>query len=385
MEIKQVYDFANKAFQQAVGDSVLLNEDLSNVVAMGDAVLNANAMDKYVDALVNHIGRVVVIDRVYQGVLASLQKDGWTFGSVMEKISITMPKAEENESWELTDGAVYEENQFYKPQVSAKFFNKMTTFEIPISITEKQVRQSFTNQMQLGSFIAGIYTALENALTIRIEELSRRAINNMIAETIYADYQGASLGSKSGVRAINLLYEYNQTVPTPLSLNDAKVSEDYWKFAFGRMALMKGRLASMNTLFNIEGKERFTPEDRLHFVMLSDASILPQIYLESSTFHNNLISLKGYEEIPYWQGVGTSYAFDDVSAIKVTSVGGHSVDASGIIACMFDDDCVLITNQNRRVTSKWNAKAEFTNYWYKVDGSYLNDAQEQFIVFFMAE
>jgi hypothetical protein len=131
--------------------------------------------------------------------------DSWEFGSVLEKVTMELPKAEENETWELTDGAVYEENQFYKPIVSAKFYNKMTTFEIPISITEKQVKQSFTNATQLNSFVSMIFNAVENALTIRIEELSRRAINNIIAETVYDEYGSNSQSASSGVRAVNLL------------------------------------------------------------------------------------------------------------------------------------------------------------------------------------
>ena len=384
MEVKQVYDFVNKAVEQATGESALLKEDLSNVVDLGTAILNANALDKYVDALVNHIGRVVCVNREYRGIYAKLQMDAWEFGSVMEKITMQLPKAEENETWELTDGAVYEENQFYKPTITAKFFNKKVTFEIPMSITELQVKQSFSNATQLSSFVAMIYNAIENAMTLRIEELSRRAVNNMIAETIYDEYTGGSYSASSGVRAVNLLYLYNQTIATPITKADALYDEGFLRFAFYTMSLYKDRLRSMSTLFNVGGKERHTPESLLHFILLSNIDKASQVYLQSNTFHDELVKLDGYEVTPYWQGTGTDYSFDNTSKLYVTTASGHDVTIDGVLGIMFDRDAIAITNYNRRTTSKWNAKAEFTNYWYKADASYINDLNENCVVFFIA-
>ena len=384
MEIKQVYDFVNKAVEQATGESALLKEDLSNVVDLGTAILNANALDKYVDALVNHIGRVVCVTREYRGIYAKLQMDAWEFGSVMEKITMQLPKAEENETWELTDGAVYEENQFYKPTITAKFFNKKVTFEIPMSITELQVKQSFSNATQLSSFVAMIYNAIENAMTLRIEELSRRAVNNMIAETIYDEYTGGVYNTTSGIRAVNLLYLYNQTIATPIAKADALYDEGFLRFAFYTMSLYKDRLRSMSTLFNVGGKERHTPENLLHFILLSNIDKASQVYLQSNTFHDELVKLDGYEVTPYWQGTGTDYDFDNTSKLYVTTASGHDVTIDGVLGVMFDRDAIAITNYNRRTTSKWNAKAEFTNYWYKADASYINDLNENCVVFFIA-
>ena len=383
MDVKQVYDFTNKAVQQAIGESAILSEDLSNIVDIGTAIFNANALDKYVDALVNHIGRVVCVTRPYRGVYASLQMDAWEFGSVMEKITMELPKAEENESWNLTDGAVYEENTFYQPKVTAKFYNGLKTFEIPMSITEKQVKQSFSNQSQLSSFIAMIFNALDNALTLRIEELSRRAVNNMIAETMYDFYGSGSQTASSGIRAVNLLYLYNQTITTPITKDDALYDEGFLKFAFYTMGLYKSRMASMSVLFNMGGKERFTPADRLNFILLSDFAKASEVYLQSNTFHDELVKLEGYQETPYFQGTGLSYGFDDISEVKVKTASGNTIDCNGVIAVLADYDAIAITNYNRRVTSKWNAKAEFTNYWYKVDANYINDGNENCVVFFI--
>lgn len=384
MDVKQVYAFTNYAVEQATGQSALLKEDLTNVVEIGDAVMNANALDKYVDALVNHIGKMIFVTRVYNGVFAKLQMDSWEFGSVLEKVTAEMPQAEENESWELSDGVVYEENQFYKPIVSAKFYNKMTTFEIPLSITERQVKQSFSNATQLNSFISMIFNSLENAMTLRIEELSRRAINNLIAETMFDEYGSGSQTGSSGTRAVNLLYLYNQIAPTPITANDALYDEQFLKYASYTMALYIDRLKSMSTLFNVGGKTRFTPREDLHFVVLSNFAKASDMYLQSDTFHKELVALPQYESVPYFQGTGTGYDFADTSKIYVKTASGNDITINGVVGVMFDRDACAVNNFNRRTTSKWNAKAEFTNYWNKCDARYFNDLNENCVVFFIA-
>ena len=303
---------------------------------------------------------------------------------MLEKVTMEMPKAEENETWELTDGAVYEENQFYKPIVSAKFYNKATTVEIPLSITEKQGKQSFSNSTQLNSFVSMIFNALENALTIRIEELSRRAVNNLIGETMFDEYGAGSQTASSGVRAVNLLYLYNQTISTPITANNALYDENFLKFASYTMALYIDRWKSMSTLFNVGKKERFTPRTDLHVLFLSNFAKASDMYLQSDTFHKELVSLPQYESIPYWQGTGTTYDFADTSKIYIKTASGNDITINGVVGVMFDRDACAVNNFNRRTTSKWNAKAEFTNYWNKCDARYFNDLNENCVVFFIA-
>ena len=67
MKMTQIYDFVNEATKEALGADTVVAEDLSNIVALGDAIFNANAMDKYVKALVNRIGKVIFVNRVYGG------------------------------------------------------------------------------------------------------------------------------------------------------------------------------------------------------------------------------------------------------------------------------------------------------------------------------
>lgn len=387
MEVKQIYNLVNTAAGEVLGATEVLTEDLSNVIDVGEQVFNAGAVDRYVKSLVNHIGKVIFVNRAYRGGAPSVLMDGWEFGSVLEKVQADLPDASENESWELENGASYDPNIFYQPKVSAKFFNQRVTFEIPVSFTEMQVKQSFSDATQLNSFISMLFVNVEKALTVRIDGLIMRTINNMIGETISSEYTASSqYGTKSGVRAVNLLYLYNQQhADATLTAAEAPTNPDFIRFAAYKMGLYADRMSKISKLFNVGGKERFTPSDMLHVVMLSDFASAANVYLQSDTFHEQFTRLPNAETVPYWQGSGTEYDFESVSSINIKTATNDTVELSGILGVMFDRDALGVSNLDRRVTTNYNAKAEFYTNFYKFDAGYFNDLNENFVVFFVAD
>lgn len=384
MEVKQVYQLVNDSTKEILGESSVLAEDLSNVVDIGTEIFNANAVDNYVRSLVNHIGKVIFVNRVYSGSVPSVLMDGWEYGSVLEKITAELPEATENESWELQDQTSYDPNIFYQPKVSAKFFNKRVTFEIPMSFTEKQVKESFSNASQLNAFLSMLYNAVEKSLTVKIDSLIMRTINNMIGETLVDEYGDTSYSSDSGVKAVNLLYLYNEKFDKELTAEEAITDPDFIRYAAYQMGVYMTRLSRISSLFNIGGKDRFTPSDMLHVVMLADFKKAANVYLQSDVFHDNFTELPNAEVVPYWQGSGLDYGFESISAINIKTASGEDVEVSGILGVMFDRDALGVTNLDRRVTTNYNPKAEFYSNWYKFDAGYFNDTNENFVVFFVA-
>ena len=386
MEVKQIYALMNTVTNEVLGKSDLVMEDLSNVVDVGTEIFNANAVDNYVRSLVDHIGKVVFVNRPYTGSVPSVLMDGWEYGSVCEKIIADMPEATENESWQLEDGASYDPNIFYQPKVSAKFFNKRVTFEVPMSFTEKQVKESFSNSAQLNGFISMIYNEIDKSMTVKIDSLVMRTIANMIGTTVYSDYQATAQSEKSGVKAVNLLklYKDRNASASEMTASQAITNPDFIRFASYIMGMYEKRLAKISTLFNVGGKARFTPSDMLHVVLLADFASSAGAYLQSDTFHNEFVALPKAEIVPYWQGSGTGYNFTDTSKINVKMPDNNSIEVNGILGVMFDRDSLGVCNKDRRVTTNYNAKGEFWNQWAKFDCEYFNDTNENFVVFFVA-
>lgn len=384
MKVSQVYELLNTVTGEILGQTDLVKEDLSNVVDLGVQIFDATSVDNYVKSLVDHIGKVVFVNRPYAGGAPSVLMDSWEFGAVLEKIQCDMPDATENESWSLEDGESYDPNVFYQPKVSAKFYQKRITFEVPMSFTEMQVKGSFSSAEQLNSFMSMLYNAVDKAMTVKIDALIMRTINAMTGETIHAEYGSAQLASKSTVKAINLLYLYNTQFNKSLTASDAFTDPEFIRFAVREMNIVRARLAKISTLYNVGGKARFTPTDMLKTVMLADFKESADVYLQSDTFHDEYTRLMPADIVPYWQGSGDDYALTDVTAINITTPSGDDVSASGILAVMFDRDALGVANMDRRTTTNYNPKAEFYNNWFKYDAGYFADLNENYVVFFVA-
>lgn len=391
MEVKQIYSIVNAVSSEVLGKTDIVKDDLTGIVDLGTEVFNQGAVDNYVKSLVNHIGKVVFVNRPYSGKVPSVLMDAWEFGSVMEKVSADIPAAEENDTWNLTDGAEYKQDVFHKPVVTAKFFNSKVTFEVPVSITERQVKESFSSAEQLNGFLSMIYNAVDKSMTIKTDALIMRTINNMVGETLKADAAKFTPSSKtldyasaSTVRCVNLLYLYNQANGTQLTAAKAILNPDFIRYASYQMGLYADRLQSISALFNIGGKDRFTPKDALHVVLLSDFAKAAQTFLYSDTRHVDQVLLPNAETVASWQGSGQDYGFAHTSAINIKTASGTDVNISGVLGVMFDRDALGVCNTDKRVTTNYNAKAEFFNNWYKFDASYFNDTNENFVVFFVA-
>lgn len=396
MEVNQIYKLINSVSGEVLGRSDIVSENLTGIVDLGKEVFNQSAVDDYVKSLVNHIGKVIFVNRPYVGKVPSVLMDAWEFGSVLEKISADVPQADVNDTWTLENGRSYDQDVFHKPTVTAKFFNSKVTFEVPVSITERQVKESFSNAAQLNGFISMIYASVEKSMTIKADALIMRTINNMIAETVLADAKafgateegdmtGANLSTASTARCVNLLKLYNDKTgaSTPLTAAQAITDPDFIRFASYVMGTYADRLQSISTVFNVGGMERFTPKDMLHVVLLSDFAKAAQTYLYSDTFNRGDVLLPQAETVPFWQGSGKNYDFDSTGRINVKESGGKDVEISGVLGVMFDRDALGVCNLDRRVTTNYNAKAEFFNNYYKFDAGYFNDTNENFVVFFI--
>lgn len=390
MKVTQLHTLINAVTQEVLGETAVVAEDLSNVVDIGKTIIDSDNVDNYVKKLVNHIGKVVFVNRLYTGGVPSVLMDAWEYGSILEKISADLPEATVNETWQLEDKKDYSPDVFYKPSVSAKFFNSKVTFEIPMSFTELQVKESFSSKEQLNGFISMLTTSIENSMTVKLDALIMRTINNMTAETLVAELNTAAEGqpvnidtTATGVKAVNLLKLYNETVTTPLTADNAITNPDFIRFSTYQISMYSDRMSKISTLFNVEKAERFTPKDLQHIVLLSDFAKASETFLASNTQNADMVALPKHETVPYWQGSGTTYSFDDVSSINVKTASKADVNVKGILGVIFDREALGVSNLDRRVTTNYNPRAEFYTNFYKFDAGYYNDLSENFVLFFI--
>ena len=380
MKVTQLKDIVNSATSEVLGKENVIAEDLSNLVDVGNEIFNTDNVDNYVKKLIDRIGKTIFVNRLYAGGVPSVLMDSWEYGSVVEKISADMPEAEENDSWNLQDGQTYSQDTFYQPKVSAKFFNSKVTFDVKLSFTTEQIKESFLSVNELNGFVSMLETGVKNSMTVKLDSLIMRTINNMA---------GQVLNNSNGLQKVNLLSLYNSASGQTLTVAKALMDKDFLKFASLTIKKYQARMTKMSTLFNAGGKARFTTTDNLHTVLLSDFADSAEVYLMSDTYHNDTVSLPNHETVPYWQGSGKNYDFADVSAIDVKINDGtktaKEVKQGGILGVMFDTNALGVSNLNQRTTTSYNARAEFYTNYYKMDAGYFNDLNENFVVFYISD
>ena len=388
MKVTQIAELVNGITEQVLGKSAELTaENLKNIVDVGTQLTDSANIDNYVRALADRIGKVIFVDRPYAGSAPALLYDSWDYGSILEKISAEMPTATINETWELTDGKDYSQDVFHKPVVSAKFFNKKVTFECEQSYTERQVKSAFISPSDYNAFLTMLYNSVEKSMTIKIDGLISRTINNMIAETVHADFSTVTDGdySKSdSVRCVNLLKQYNGITGKSLTVEKSFFDSDFLRYSAFVIKSYIDKIRKISTLFNIGGKDRFTPVDKQMLILHSGFAACEDVYLSSDVYHNEIVKIPSYSTVPFWQSSGKDFSTSVTTAIKVQTNDGTEINISGIVGVLFDHDALGVTCSDRRVNTYYNAKAEFFNNFYKFDSSYFNDLNENFVVFFIA-
>lgn len=384
MKVEQVYQVLNNATQEVIGAEAVEQLKVDNVIDIGKTAElmfgGTIPVDNYVRKLIDHIGKLVFVDRKYTGRAPSVLMDGWEYGSILEKIDAGIPEAEENPTWGLVDGQTYNQDKFTAPKdVVSKFFNDRVTYQIAISIGEEQVKSAFNSLTQLNGFFSMIYNKIDTSMTIKMDSLVMSTINNFIANV----YQSGNALSK-----VNLLANYNAAFGTTLTAAKAVTDPEFIRYAAFQMKLYSKRLTNASVGFNLGGRVRHTPTDLQKIVMLDEFASAADIYLQSDTFHDEFTKLPNADRVSFWQGSGTDYSFSSTSSIDIvanTPTGAQNVKVSGILAVIFDRDALGVNNYKKRVTQHYNAVGEFINSFFKMDAQFFNDTNENFILFYVED
>ena len=390
MKINQIATALNNTFnKQQLGLTAVLNEDLSNIVDVGKEIAGTDAFgaenfDSFTRDLIDQVGKIMFVDRTYTSQAPNILKDGWEYGSILEKVRCELPDAQDNATWDLfnypkTGGAAYPDPfELSKPDVKAKFFNSKTTYEVPITLTVDQVKEAFQSASQMSSFIAMIENRIAMKMTLCNDALIMATIDNLIGQKLH-----------SGQNVVNLVTLYNANKPAGASNVTAATAlqdKEFLRYASKTIGMYKKYLAGASALYNEGGYVTFTPADRLKFVANTEFAKALDSYLYSDTYNEEFVKLGGYDEVAYWQGSGTSNG-DRLTIDVSIDVNGTATEVknTGVVAVMFDDEAAAVCNQNYRVTSIYNPRGEYTNYFYKWDAMYMNDTLENAVVFTIAD
>lgn len=375
MKTTQIYEFLSTVYSEVTGQSSIVNENLSNIVDVGSKLLSTDYREKYVNSLLNRIGRMVFVERPYKGMVPSLIRESWEWGSIMSKSRTKDFSPTTNPTWDLTPGESVDPYLYNPPEVQTTLYNTMVTWEIDCSFVNRILKQSFMNAGEMDRFLSMIRSRIDNDQNQYLEALTMRTINSFIARRI-----------NKGIAIVDLLASYNSAFGATLTADKAFTNKDFLRHVAYIILLYKDRLKAKTAVFseNATGYTTFTPAEYCRLVLLSDLAKGLDVYLQSETFHNELTEIGAYDTVPFFQGSGTAFDTLDITHLNVTLPGitpETTVNRTGIVGVMFDRDAMGIINEDKRIEVAYNPRGEYWNNFYKVDTRLFNDPAENGIIF----
>lgn len=378
--VNQIFNIVNDTAKQTFGETAITVVDTSTLVALGNEVLKSDEnTENFTNTLVDRIGKTIFSIRAYTADNAEgMVREPFEYGCILQKIYVDLPNAKENNSWEIgKDSYTPTFAPVIKPKLKQKLFNKNSTWEIDVTIPDFMFRTAFTSVTEMAVLIDAIFTTMENMMQIALENNKNLTRANFIASKLH---------SNKSCGAINLLHLYNTLTNQTLKVDACMRDLGFLKWSTQQINLWAKRLSKMSTLFNDEGYKRFTPQSDLIVNVLQDYDSAINSYLQSDTYHNEMTKIaSSYSTVPYWQGSGVNYAFEDTSKIIVKIDAETTITESGILAVMYDRDAMGVTITERRGATQRNNKDEYTDYFNKATYGYFNDLSENGIVFYVKE
>ena len=220
MKVKQVATLLNTVYNEIIGESSLVKEDLSNIVDVGREITSSTQwgdnFDKFVGKLIDQVGRVIFVDRTYKPDDLGPLRDSWTYGSILQKVRCDVGDYADNKAWQLADTQKPDFSDLFDfdsaPTVMAKYFNMKTTFREKICITREQAESAFRSAEDMNRFISMIENRIQMKMNLATEALAYRTEANLIAEKLW-----------SGHNVVNLLHEYHTEI------SDDTVTAGNWR------------------------------------------------------------------------------------------------------------------------------------------------------------
>ena len=383
MKINQIYSILNDINEQLWGHDALAVHDLSGLISLGTTIGNATGYDQYLNVLVDRIGKTVIRRLDLELDFPSLYRDEFEFGAVLQKITVDPIAAQSSNDWEVGQGAFTPSLlAISKPSVSVKYFSGVDTASFIVTVPFDLMDSAFQSEAGVSNFFDAIISALQDSLTMSINNMSRTAVNNFIAEKVKAT---------NGI--VNLLTEYNTLFTPTLTQAEAILSPAFLRFAAARIKQYVEYLAQPSELYNVSGKLRATRRDNMHILANSEFAINSQVYLESDTYWKEMLSLPGYTSVPYWQGNHTAGGDNDfvtnstVNVIPSSEEGQLSptaVNQDGIIMVLADRQAIAVGLNKRRSATFTNPIDAYTNIKQEFSTQWINDTDENGIIFLCA-
>ena len=392
MKVNQIYSLLNDINSQMFGEDAIDVNDLSGIISMGQSIVgDGTQTDKFLGKLVDRIGKTVIRTLDLELEFPTLFMESFEFGAVLQKITVSPFDAIQSSEWQIAD-------QNFTPtfadvnknaKVLVKYFTGANTWKFQTTIPDDLFTTAFTSESMMAQFIDAIVNAMTDSMTIALNNMSRTAITNFIAEKILAS---------NGV--INLLDGYNTLLGegNEITADAAMHDKEFARYASQEIRKYVKYLGEPSVLYNVgDGNNgvvlRATARDNMHVLMLTDLVSLFDAYLLSDSF-KDLYDLPNFSEVAYWQGnkgesASNTFTINSSIAVTPSSEDGKQsptdVEQTGIVCVLADRQAIAVGLNKRRAGSFYNSIDAYSNISSTATMQYINDLSENGIIFLVAD
>lgn len=384
MKINQIYSLLNDINQQMWGEDALAVNDLSGIVSMGNKILSsATDTDKFFGALVDRIGKTVVRNLNLELEFPAMLMNEFEFGAAIQKITVDPFGAIANSEWNVGDQNFTNTMlDVYKANITVKIFHGASTWKFRTTIpSNTMLATAFTNAGAMGKFISAIYSAMSDSMVMSINNMSRTAVTNFIAEKI-----------KNSNGVVNVLKDYNALYVGEeiYDLNKALHTERFCRYFTNVVRTYMKYLSVPNQAYNVDSKVRATARDNMHAIFNTSVIACIDSYLLSDTFHNDLVKIPGYVETPYWQANKDANGYNDIATLTAIKVIPSSeegaqqptaVEQEGVLGILADRQAIFVGLNKRHSGAFYNPIDDYTNVSSSATIQWCNDLSENGVIF----
>lgn len=392
LTFNQMSTVLNAIMTQATGIAPLAVTDTSSFVTAGQEALKAG-YDTLSTAISQVLSKTIFSIRPYTGKFKGMEMTVQQYGNITRKLSPVDKGFVNDPSIDPTvivDGGTVDPYLISKPMVQQLNFFGMEVYKKPLTIYDWQLDQAFSGPDQFASFISMMMQDTSDMLEQARETTKRMTLVNLI---------GAIIGNYSTNQQIKLVTEYNAYIGTPtpaLTWADICADPDHYqrfmRFAYARIASVASMLTERSAKYHVSltGKTimRHSPYADQRLYMLAQEKFSMEAQVLADAFHDNYLRYADVETVNFWQSIDTpdeinvtpSY-LETTGANAGTIQKGAAVNQAGLFAVLTDREACGIVQMNERVRTAYNARGEYTNYFFSVCERYFNDFSENAVVF----
>lgn len=367
-------------YMEKLGDLAML--DSGKLVDVGRDIENLELGSKFSANLLSMVGKIVIDSRKYEGEIPSLLIEDHEWGGFIERILIHPYEVIKDEMYELVSKKDYSEveHTYFDPKVDVKFYQEAKEILYAKSVSDNVLKECFRGWQQMGSFLSGLETALENTITLGLEAYAHMLLSCAIAITDNAN------------RSVHLLTNYKKINSNAADLTPESALSDKAFLTYACQEVEKARdtMKRMSTLYNDGTVAMSSSRSDQKLVLHADFVRGVKYVVKANTFHDDEIGLGNYDKIVAWQALKTQSDFNNfniTSSIKIKANDKINLttdyDRSYAIGVLYDKMAMGVCPYRRKITSSYTASADFWTNFYHVFVNYLLDTRYPIISFFV--